>query len=339
MILAAWRDLLWRRKRFAIAIVATALVFSMSLVMSGLSDSFPREINNAVSAIGGQSYLAASGEAGPFTSTAIVADDKAPYAAPMMFWTAAVRIKASVRQIALLGLPAGWRLPLITGRETERNGEVVADKSSGLKVGGRLDLGTNQYSVVGLMRGRTLFGGQPLIVLTTEDAQIRLAGGAPITRAFVERTTPPGPPPAGLTRFSPAGASADLARPMRSATSAIAFINVLLWLVAACIIGSVVFLSALERTRDFAIFKATGVKAWQMGAGLAMQAVILAVLAALLSIGIAVLIAPLFPLPVTIPAGASATLLVLAIVIGVVASLAGLRRTVTVDPAAAFGGR
>ena len=99
------------------------------------------------------------------------------------------------------------------------------------------------------------------------------------------------------------------------------------------------FLSALERTRDFAIFKATGVKAWQMGAGLAMQAVILAVLAALLSIGIALLLAPLFPIPVTIPAGASATLLALAVVIGVVASLAGLRRTVTVDPAAAFGGR
>ena len=50
MILASWRDLLWRRKRFAIALVATALVFSMSLVMSGVSQSFPREINHVVSA-------------------------------------------------------------------------------------------------------------------------------------------------------------------------------------------------------------------------------------------------------------------------------------------------
>lgn len=339
MILAAWRDLLWRRKRFAIALVATALVFSMSLVMSGVSDSFPREINNVVSAIGGQSYLAASDESGPFTSTTILADDKAPDAAPMMFWSAAVHLKGSIKQVGLLGLPAGWRLPLVSGHEAERNGEVVADESSGLKVGDQLKLGSNHYSIVGLMRGRTLFGGQPVIVLTTRDAQLQLAGGAPITRAFVERTTPPGPAPAGLTRFSPAGASADLERPMKSATSSIAMINVLLWLVAACIIGSVVFLSALERTRDFAIFKATGVKAWQMGAGLAMQAVILAVLAALLSIGIALLLAPIFPIPVTIPTGASATLLALAVVIGVVASLAGLRRTVTVDPAAAFGGR
>jgi len=45
VILAAWRDLLWRRKRFAIAIVATALAFSMSLVTSGVSESFPREVH------------------------------------------------------------------------------------------------------------------------------------------------------------------------------------------------------------------------------------------------------------------------------------------------------
>jgi putative ABC transport system permease protein len=189
------------------------------------------------------------------------------------------------------------------------------------------------------MHGRTLFGGQPLIVLTIEDAQRRLAGGASITRAFVERTTPAGPPPDGLTRFSRAEASADLERPMQTATRSIAFIEVLLWLVAACIIGSVVFLSALERTRDFAIFKATGVKAWQMGAGLAMQAVILAVLASFLSIGIALLLAPLFPMSVSIPLSASATLPALAVVIGVVASIAGMRRTATVDPVAAFGGQ
>ena len=259
--------------------------------------------------------------------------------APMMFWSAAVRINTAIKQVGLLGLPAPWPLPLVEGRTSERSGEIVADRSSGLKLGDRLQLGTTRYSVVGLMHGRTLFGGQPLIVLTIKDAQRRLAGGASITRAFVERTTPAGPAPPGLTRFSRAEAAADLERPMRTATRSIAFIEVLLWLVAACIIGSVVFLSALERARDFAIFKATGVKAWQMGTGLAMQGVILAVFASLLSIGVALLLAPLFPMAVSIPARASATLPAVAVVIGVVASIAGMRKTTTVDPAAAFGGR
>ena len=200
-------------------------------------------------------------------------------------------------------------------------------------------MGPHRFRVVGVMSRRTLFGGQPLVVMTIRDAQTVLAEGAPVTRAFVERVTPSTAPPPGLQRFTRAQAAADLERPMKSASNSIGFVNILLWLVAACIIGSVVFLSALERTRDFAVFKATGVKSWQMGAGLALQAVILAVFASVFAIAIALVLAPFFPLPVTIPAGAAATLPLVAIAIGLVASLAGLRKTVTVDPAQAFGGR
>lgn len=168
------------------------------------------------------------------------------------------------------------------------------------------------------MSQRTLFGGQPLIILTIRDAQNQLAGGADITRAE---------------------AAADLLRPVKSATQSITFVNVLLWLVAICIIGSVVFLSALERSRDFAVFKATGVKSWQMGLGLAIQAVILAVVASILAIGLACLLAPAFPMPVAIPASATISLPFIAIGIGVLASSAGLRKTMAADPVDAFGGR
>lgn len=339
MIHAAWRDLLWRRKRFAIAIAATSLVFSVSLIMSGLSDSFPREVNSLLDAIGAQSYLVASGEAGPFTSTAIVSQDAAPQAAPMMFWSAAIVLPGGIKQVGLIGLPVRWQLPIAKGRAVERDGEVVVDQSAGLDLGSKLKLGSASYAVVGKMAHRTMFGGQPLIILSIHDAQARLAGGAPITRAFVERTTPGTTPPEGLARFSRAQAGEDLSRPMKSATESIAFVKALLWLVAACIVGSVIFLSAIERTRDFAVFKATGVKSVHMGVGLAMQGVIIATFAALLSIVFALALAPLFPMPVTIPLSAALQLPFLAIAIGLLASLVGLRRTVKVDPADAFGGR
>ena len=51
----------------------------------------------------------------------------------------------------------------------------------------------------------------------------------------------------------------DLRRPLKKATSTISFLRVLLWIIAAGIIGSVLYLQAIERTRDFAVFKATGV--------------------------------------------------------------------------------
>ena len=49
-------------------------------------------------------------------------------------------------------------------------------------------------------------------------------------------------------------------------------------------------------------------------------------------------LAPLFPMRVDIPDGAFLLLPVVAIAIGLIASGAGLRRAVSVDPALAFGG-
>jgi putative ABC transport system permease protein len=47
---------------------------------------------------------------------------------------------------------------------------------------------------------------------------------------------------------------------------------------------------------------------------------------------------PLFPIPVVVPTSAFVLLPVIAVVIGLLASVAGMRRAVTVDPALAFGG-
>lgn len=63
---------------------------------------------------------------------------------------------------------------------------------------------------------------------------------------------------------------------------ALSYMSVLLWGVAALIVGSLIYLSALERTRDFAVFKALGVTTAMVLAGLALQAVAVAVAAAVL---------------------------------------------------------
>jgi putative ABC transport system permease protein len=125
---------------------------------------------------------------------------------------------------------------------------------------------------------------------------------------------------------------------VKVAASSITIVAILLWIVAVLIIGSMVYLSALERLRDFAVFKAIGVPARSILAGLALQAVVVALLAAVLGAILAQLLGPLFPMLVVVPASAYMALPVVAIVIGLLASLAGLRRAVSIDPALAFGG-
>ena len=130
----------------------------------------------------------------------------------------------------------------------------------------------------------------------------------------------------------------DLLRPISAARQAITFLAVLLWVVAALIVGSVIYLSALERVRDFAVFKAVGVGTRSVMAGLALQAVIVSTVAAVLGGALSFVLGPLFPMTVVVPASAFLVLPLVAILVGLVASVAGLRRAVTVDPALAFGG-
>ena len=122
------------------------------------------------------------------------------------------------------------------------------------------------------------------------------------------------------------------------AVNSITIVAVLLWVVAALVVGSVIYLSALERLRDFAVFKAIGVPTRSIAAGLAMQSVIVALLAALVGAGLSMLLGPLFPMQVIVPVEAFIALPVVAVVIGLIASATGLHRAVSVDPALAFGG-
>ena len=68
------------------------------------------------------------------------------------------------------------------------------------------------------------------------------------------------------------------------------------------------------------------------------EGVIIAMLSAALGVVLSLVLAPLFPMRVDIPQGAFLLLPVVAVAIGLIASGAGLRRAVSVDPALAFGG-
>jgi putative ABC transport system permease protein len=73
-------------------------------------------------------------------------------------------------------------------------------------------------------------------------------------------------------------------------------------------------------------------------AGLAMQAVVLSIAAALVAVVLARLLVPAFPMAVEIPGVAYVELIAVALTVGLLGSVAGLRRMLSVDPAAAFGG-
>ena len=348
MLFTALRDMQWRNRRFVVAIVSTGLVFAVTLVLTGLANGFHWEAQRTVDSMGIDAFVVKTGAAGPFLGStpfapvdvARVAGEPGVLAAAPLAWSqSTITEGASTRNANAFGAPQhGPGMPSVTqGRAPSTPDEVAVSSTLGHHVGDSVQIGARVLRIVGVVPNSTSLAKMPNIFLTTEGLQQLAYNGQPLITAIGTVGTPRQLPDGYQTLNKAVGVN-DLLRPLKVAVQAIQMIAVLLWIVAALIVASVVYLSALERVRDFAVFKAIGVSTRSILAGLALQAVVVALLAAVVGIILAQLLAPIFPANVVIPMGAYLAAPLVAIAIGLLASGAGLRRAVAVDPALAFGG-
>ena len=89
---------------------------------------------------------------------------------------------------------------------------------------------------------------------------------------------------------------------------------------------------------DFAVLRATGVGNRAIVGGLMVQSLLLAIVAALLAVPLALVLRIGMPLPSTLSIDSLIKIVAVGIVVGVISSLAAVRRALTTDPALAFGG-
>ena len=337
--LISWRDLQFRRRRFVIVIIATGLVFAIALILSGVSSSFTSEIDRTVASFGADRWIVPDDAAGPFSNAkAFIASDVADgvQGAERVDPLVMLRVARGAKDVMVFGTEIGGVGPRATdGRDVERSGEVVVDESLGLGIGDRLDLGGLPFRVVGTSSGRTMFAGSPTAVVAIDDAREMGFASQPLATSLMVDGTPTDVPD-GFAVLTNDQAIADLGRPLKQATGTIDFLRILLWLIAVGIIGSIVYLTVLEQTRDFAVLKATGITARVIFGTLLVQAVIVSIAAAVVATLLSLALDPLVPMNVEISTTTYIALPVIAALAGAVSSLVGLRRAVGVDPALAF---
>ena len=348
MLFAALRDMQWRRRRLVIAIISTGLVFAMTLVLTGLANGFRVEAQRTVDAMGVDAFVVKAGAAGPFLGSTpfaqvdvarVAAAPGVVAAAPLATAASTIREGTSARNATAFGAPPhGPGMPQVSeGQTPSTPTEVSVSSTLGKHIGEDLQVGARTLRIVGIVPNATALAKTPCIFLTTEGLQQLAYNGQPMITSIGIIGTPKQLPD-GYQAVDRGVGITDLMRPLKVAVGAISIVAFLLWIVAVLIVGSLVYLSALERLRDFAVFKAIGVPTRSILAGLALQAVIVALLAAAVGVVLAQLLAPLFPMIVVVPMRAYLALPLIAIAIGLLASVAGLRRAVAVDPALAFGG-
>lgn len=359
VLLASLRDLQWRSRRFVLAALAAGLVFGVALMMSGVANSFSVEITNTVHILGASSWLVRAGSPGPFTDPApFPASDVAAVrqvpgvqaADPILVGRALTSGAATLasgttapaadeRDVNVLGVvPGGVGAPqVVTGRPLSDRDSVVLDESLGVGVGQNIALNGTSFKVVGLVDGVTYFAGQPTAFVTLAAADQLSAGGLSLATAVLIRGAP-SRPIAGFTTLTDAQVRTDLGRPTTEADKTIQLIEVLLWLVAAGIIGAIVYLSALERRSDFAVLRAIGTPGSYLFMGLVIQSVIMALGAAVIGLLVEIPMAGGAAMAVRLSTSDYLAVPVVAVIVGVVASVLPARRAARVDPAIAFGG-
>ena len=342
------QDLRFRARQFIIAVVGAGLVFAMGLLLAGLAAGFSTEINQTVSGLGADAWLVSSGGPGrvaslpPMTSYAEVAAARAPgvrQASAVIFAPQAAQAGNQTTSVVLIGIePGKLGTPHAdAGRTVEHDGDAVVDTRMGLAIGRHFVVAGHTFTVVGTVSNRTLLAGQPDAYVTLSDAQAVLYGGRPLIGAVLTSGVPT-QVPHGLSLLSNGQIEQASLNQMAPAVSSIGNSRVFMWVIAAFIVAALVYVTALQRTRDFAVLKALGSSSGGLFIGLVVQAVLVALAAAAVAAVIVNFMTGLFAQPVDIPASSFVILPVAALVVGIGASLAALRRAVSADPALAFAG-
>jgi putative ABC transport system permease protein len=350
MLTITLHDLRFRARQFVIAVVGAGLVFAMTLLLSGMAAGFSVEINQTVEAMGAQSWVLAAGSVGriaalsPIPASAVSAVARAPgvrRADPVIVVPQAVQISGRpVESVNLIGYdPGGLGGPdgPITGRGLAGSGQAVVDSRLKLGVGQKFEVAGHSFRVVGVVANRTLLGGVPNAYVTVADAQDVVFGG----RALIGGVLTVGVPttvPVGDGVYTNAQIEKASLAVMASGVSSINGTKFFMWLIAAIIVAALIYVTALERTRDFAVLKALGSSTGLLFVGLAVQAVAVALAAAVIAAILSNFMTGIFAQPVDIPGSAFIVLPLSALIVGLLASLAALRRAASVDPAAAFAG-
>ena len=214
--------------------------------------------------------------------------------------------------------------------------QAVVDSKVKAPVGSVLEVGGHGYEVVGVVDGRSMDGGIPVVYMPLAAVQEAVTGGRPLITAVAVDGTPASAS-AGLEVLAPSTVVSDTVGALGSAVSSINNTRSLMWVVAAAIVASMLYVAALERKRDFAVLKALGSSSRALFMSLVLEAVVVTLLAAVVAEILAAFMSSLFAQPIDITPAARLVLPLIAVVVGVVASVGALRRVTGADPATAFG--
>jgi len=187
MISLASRDIMHSLGKFVFTGMGLGLLIGVTLSMAGIYRGLVDDGKALLDNSGADLWVVQQDTVGPYAESSSIFDDAwrgilsmpgVVRAASVTYFTMQVSqgerdVRAMVTGIASgdPGTP-GWPPYLVSGRQITRGHyEAVADIATGFKLGDRIQLRRNHYTVVGLTRRMVSSGGDPMVFIPLKDAQ------------------------------------------------------------------------------------------------------------------------------------------------------------------------
>jgi putative ABC transport system permease protein len=187
MISLAGRDIMHAWGKFVFTGVGLGLLIGVTLSMAGIYRGMVDDAKVLLDNSGADLWVVQQDTLGPYAEPSSIYEDTwrtvrgvpgVARVANVTYLTMQVRrgdrdVRAMVTGVTA-GEPGtpGWPPYLVAGRQITRGHyEAVADLSSNFKLGDRLQIRRNHYTVVGLTRRMVSSGGDPMVFIPLKDAQ------------------------------------------------------------------------------------------------------------------------------------------------------------------------
>jgi putative ABC transport system permease protein len=184
MISLAGRDILKSWSKFFFTGIGLGLLIGVTFTMAGVYRGMVDDAKALLSNSGADLWVVQKDTMGPYAESSSIYDDVyrdilgmsgVARAANITYLTMQVRQgQRDVRAMVVGILPDGPGEPgyLVAGRQITRSHyEAVADVATKFKIGERIEIRRNAYTVVGLTRRMVSSGGDPMVFVPLKDAQ------------------------------------------------------------------------------------------------------------------------------------------------------------------------
>jgi len=187
MISLAGRDIMHAWGKFLFTGVGLGLLIGVTLSMAGIYRGMVDDAKVLLDNSSADLWVVQKDTLGPYAESSSVYDDTwrgiraipgVAQAANVTYLTMQVRhgrrdVRAMVTGVTAGGPGTpGWPAYLVSGRQITRGHyEAVADIAAGFRLGDRLQIRRNHYTVVGLTRRMVSSGGDPMVFVPLKDAQ------------------------------------------------------------------------------------------------------------------------------------------------------------------------